>query len=305
MRLLVIGAGSTGGYFGARLAQAGRDVTFLVRPARAAQLRATGLHIVSPHGDATIHPAVVTAEDLTGAYDVILLTVKGFQLDAALDAISPAIGRETMILPVLNGMRHMDVLAERFPENVIGGALKVMTVLEDDGRIVQLSSLQEIVYGELDGALTPRIRALDAFLRGASIGARLSNVIRRDMWEKWILLSALGAITCLMRGVIGELEACSGGAAFALQFLEEIVAAVKVVGEAPSDVFLKAAREQLTLEGSAAASSMYRDIQRGRPIEVEEIIGDLVRRAAHAGMDTPLLSAAYLHLRIYQNRIVA
>jgi len=304
MRLLVVGAGSTGGYFGGRLVQAGRDVTFLVRPARAAQLRETGLRIVSPHGDATLHPRLVTADALADPYDAVLLTVKGFQLDAALADLAPAIGSETMILPVLNGMRHMDVIAERYsPRNVVGCALKVATVLEDDGRIVQLTPLQDLAYGELDGMATHRVQALDEFMRGAGFDARLSDAIRREMWEKWILLASLGAITCLIRGTIGEVEASPGGSAFALGLLDEVVSIAGAVGTPPSEAFLNAARSQLTAKGSPLVSSMYRDLQRGRPIEVEEIVGDLWRRGAAAGLSTPLLGAAYTHLALYQDKV--
>ena len=303
MRLLVIGAGSTGGYFGGRLAQGGRDVTFLVRPARAAQLREKGLRIVSPHGDATLRPKLVTADRIDAPYDAVLLAVKGFQLDAALEQMAPAIGPQTMILPVLNGMRHMDVLARRFsPRNLVGCALKVATTLDDDGGIVQLTPMQELAYGELDGSTTPRIEALDALLRGADIGARRSNAIRREMWEKWILLAALGATTCLMRGTVGEIEACPGGAGFALQLLDEVVAIVTAVGEPPSETFVKTTRGLLTSKGSPLASSMFRDLQRGRPIEVEEIVGDLVRRGAKINLGAPLLSASYVHLLVYQNQ---
>ena len=304
MRLLVVGAGSTGGYFGGRLAQAERDVTFLVRPGRASQLRETGLRIQSPHGDITSHPSFVVADELTEHYDAVLLTVRGYQLDVALNDITPAIGPETMILPVLNGMQHMDFLADRFtPHNVIGCALKVATVLEDDGRIVQLSPLQDMAYGELDGSTTPRIKELDAFMKGTDIGARLSTVIQRELWEKWILLAATGSITCLMRGTIGEIEACPGGAPFALQLLAEVVAVVNAVGVPSSDAFLKATQEQLTAKGSEFASSMYRDIQRGRQIEVEAIVGDLVRRGEKAKIEIPLLSAAYVHLLVYQQKV--
>lgn len=304
MRLLVVGAGSTGGYFGARLAQAGRDVTFLVRPSRAAQLQQSGLRISSPHGDVTLDPKLVTAQTIDAPYDVVLLTVKGYTLDAALDDMAPAVGPDTMILPVLNGMRHLDSIAARFaPRNVIGCALKVVTTLEDDGRIVQMTPLQELIYGELDGTTSPRIRSLDEFMRAAAIGARLSNTIRREMWEKWVLLAALGATTCLAGGVIGEIEACPGGAAFASDLLDEVVEVIRAVGDAPSDAFVETTRAQLTAKGSGYASSMFRDLQRGRPVEVEAIVGDLVRRAAAAGIATPLLSAAYIRLRLYQNKL--
>jgi 2-dehydropantoate 2-reductase len=304
MRLLIVGAGSTGGYFGGRLAQAGRDVTFLVRPARVAQLREAGLRIVSPHGDATLHPQLVTADGIQRTYDAVLLTVKGFQLEAALADLAPAIGPETMILPVLNGMRHMDLLAERFaPRNVVGCALKVATILDDDGRVIQLAPLQDLAYGELDGTVTERIQALHRCMQGAGFDARLSAVIRREMWEKWLLLASLGAITCLMRCSIGEVEAAPGGVAFALALVEEVVAIVKAVGTPPSDEFLATARKQLTARGSPLTSSMYRDLEKGRPIEVEAIVGDLVARGHAAGVPTPLLAAAYAHLSVYQNKI--
>jgi 2-dehydropantoate 2-reductase len=304
MRLLVVGAGSTGGYFGGRLMQAGRDVTFLVRPARAAALRAQGLRLVSPHGHATLRPKFVTAGEIGAPYDALLLTLKGFQLDAALEEFAPAIGPQTLILSVLNGMRHMDVLTQRFgAQHLVGCVLKVSTVLEDDGRIVQLTALQDLAYGELDGGVTPRIQALDAFLKVADIGARLSKVITRELWEKWALLSSLGAITCLMRGTIGEVEASNGGAAFARRLFDEVTGIIRAVGEPPSGGFDEFARALLTARDSGLASSMFRDVQRGRPVEVEDILGDLVARATRAGITAPLLSAAYTHLSLYQRRL--
>ena len=306
MRLLVVGAGSTGGYFGGRIAQAGHDVVFLVRPGRVAQLRREGLRITSPHGDATLHPELVTAGAIKAPFDIVLLTVKGFQRAEALEDMAPAVGPETMILPVLNGMLHMEMLAGRFSRhNLVGCALKVATMMEGDGRIVQLTPLQDIAYGELDGSTTSRIRALDAFMKSADIGARLSGSILREMWEKWVLLAGLGAITCLMRGTIGEIEACQGGKAFAEQLLDEVVMIVRAVGEPPSEAFVKSAREQVTAEGSPLASSMFRDLSRGRPIEVEAIIGDLLRCGQKSKIAAPLLAVAYTHLLVYQNKVGA
>lgn len=304
MRMLVVGAGATGGYVGGRLTEKGRDVTFLVRPGRAAQLRDQGLRITSPSGDIMLRPKLLTAGEIAAPFDAVLLTVKGFQLESAMADIAPAVGPETMILPFLNGMRHMEVLSHRFvPHNVPGCVLKVATVLEDDGRIVQLMPMIDLAYGELDGTTTPRMRMLDEFMQGANVGARLSSVIAREMWEKWVLLASLGAITCLMRGNIGEIEAVPGGAAFALQVLDEVVAIVKAEGVPPSDAFLSTTCQQITAKGSPAAPSMYRDLARGRPIEVENTIGDLVRLGTKAGIAAPLLSAAYAHLSLYQQRV--
>ena len=151
----------------------------------------------------------------------------------------------------------MEVLAQRFgPHHLLGATLKVSTMLDDTGRIVHLSGVQDLSYGELDGSMTPRIRALDEFLQGAGFDARLSPVIRREMWEKWVLLAALGGITCLMRGPIGAVEAAPGGAEFALRFLDEVVAVVNAVGERPAQEFLLTVRQVLTTKQSPLTSSM-------------------------------------------------
>jgi 2-dehydropantoate 2-reductase len=306
MRLLVVGAGSTGGYFGGRLAEAGRDVTFLVRPARAAHLQANGLQIISPHGDVTLTPKLVTAGNVAEPFDAVLLTVKAFSLEAALDDLAPAVGPDTMILPVLNGMKHVDMLAARFgAKAVVGCVCRVATTVDDQGRIVQLAKFQDLAYGEMDGAPSTRTEQLDAFMRGAGFDAKLSPTIEREMWEKWVLLATMGGITCLMRGNIGEIEAAPGGAAFVLRFLDEVVSVVAAVGKAPGAAFLTTTKAVLTTPGSAHASSMYRDLQQGRPVEADHIIGDLVARARRAGLSTPLLAAAYASLSIYQNRLAA
>ena len=243
MRLLVVGAGSTGGYFGARLAQAGRDVTFLVRPARARQLQADGLQIVSPHGDLTLKPKLITSDAIKAPFDVVLLTVKAFSLEAALDDVAPAIEAETMIVPVLNGMRHVDLITARFgAKSLVGGVCKVATTIDDRGRIVQLAKFQELAYGEMSGAPSARTEALDAFMQGAGFDAKLSRKIELEMWEKWVLLASLGGITCLMRGNIGEIEAAPGGVDFALRLLDEVVATVTAVGHPPSADFLSSTK---------------------------------------------------------------
>jgi 2-dehydropantoate 2-reductase len=303
MRMLVVGAGSTGGYFGGRLAQAGRDVTFLVRAARAKQLVGQGLQIVSPHGDVTLHPQWVTAESLTGPYDGILLTVKAFSLEGALKDMAPAVGAKTMILPVLNGMKHVDTLGKRFGKQaVVGCACKIAASVDGEGRIVQATSVHDMVYGEMNGEESQRIQELDRFLQGAGFDARLSPDIEQEMWEKWILLAGMGGINCLMRGTIGEVSEAPQGSQFALAVVEEIVAVVRAVGVPPSDKFLTAAAAALTAT-EPTTSSMYRDLQRGVHIEADQIIGDLVDRAHAAKVKAPLLEMIYTNLCVYQDRL--
>ena len=212
MRILIVGAGAVGGYFGGRLAQVGRDVTFLVRPVRAKQLSRDGLRIVSPHGDAVLSPKIVSAEEIDTPYDLVFLSVKAYALEAAMNDFAAAVGPETMILPVLNGMRHIDLLAKRFGEHaVIGGVCLVAAETDDQGRIVQLADVQQLVYGERNGDSTPRLKTLDATLQGAGFDARLSTDIIQEMWEKWIQLDTLGATTSLIRGTIGEIVAAPVG----------------------------------------------------------------------------------------------
>ena len=304
MRLLVVGAGATGGYFGGRLAQAGRDVTFLVRPRRAAELREGGLQIVSPHGDVTLTPKIATVGTIDGPYDAVLLAVKAYSLDAAIEDFAAAIGPETSIVPVLNGMRHIDVLGARFGKNsVAGGVCKVATTVDPDGRIVQLAEFQELAYGERDGTVSARMEELDAFMQGAGFTARLTCAIDYEMWEKWVLLATVGGITCLMRGNLGEVVAAPGGPSFILSLFEEVVSVVKAVGQAPQAAFVENTRRTLTTPGSPQTPSMFRDLQQGSPIEGDQIVGDLIARGEKAGVATPLLSAAYAHLSVYQHRL--
>jgi 2-dehydropantoate 2-reductase len=303
MRVLVVGAGATGGYFGGRLAQAGRDVTFLVREGRAARLRETGLSILSPHGDVTLAPKLVTAAEIAGPFDAVLLTVKAFGLDAALDDIAPAIGPDTLVMPVLNGMRHMDAIRARYGAALIGGVCKVAATIDGEGRIRQLAPFQELAYGELDGSSSERTARLDAAMQGAGFRARLTAEIAREMWEKWTLLATMGGICCLMRGSIGEIEAAEGGRDFVLRFLGEVVRVVGADGVAPGAPFLETITKQLTQKGSPMTSSMYRDLAAGLPVEGEQIVGDLEARAKRHGFDTPLLSAAATHLRVYAGRL--
>src|SRR5271167_1498287 len=306
MRMLVVGAGSTGGYFGGRLAQSGRDITFLVRPARAAQLAERGLQIISPHGDFTLQPQLVTADRLSGSYDAILLSVKAFSLDSALADMAPAVGPETMLLPVLNGMKHVDTLADRFGGRLlIGCACKIAGSIDDQGRVVQHNLTQDLAYGELGGEVSPRIQALDHFMRDSGFDARLSPAIGREMWEKWILLAGLGGINCLMRGTIGEVVQAPRGTEFALAMLEEIIGVVAAVGVPPRPEFVAAARAALTATESSQTSSMYRDLQRGARLEADQIIGDLIVRGQTAGLRIPLLEAIYTHLCVYQRRLTS
>jgi 2-dehydropantoate 2-reductase len=306
MRMLVVGAGSIGGLFGGRLAQAGRDVTFLVRPSRAEQLRRDGLRIVSPLGDATVGPKLLVSKDIHDTFDVVFLSVKAYSLESAIGDFAPAVSDQTMILPILNGMKHMDTLAARFGARaVIGGACKAATKLDKQGRIIQFTKLQDLAYGEMDGSRSERVSRLDEFMQGAGFDARLSQSIALEMWQKWTLLATLGGVTCLMRGNTGEIEAAHGGREFLTKFLGEVVSVIQAVSAPLGEAFIADTTAALLTPGAPTTSSLYRDLQEGNPIEADQILGDLLKRGAKAGLHTPLLSAAYAHLCVYQNRLAA
>ena len=300
MRILVVGAGSTGGYFGGRLAQAGRDVSFLVRPGRAAQLREHGLQITSPHGDVALQPGLVLANALGDRFDVVLLAVKSFALAAAMEDLAPAVGPHTMIVPLLNGMRHIDRLVARFGRApVLGGVCRIAGDLTADGRIVQMTPMHDISYGERQGGRSGRVERLDALMQGAGFDARLSEAIEPEMWEKWVLLATFGGICCLMRGTVGEIQAQPGGQTFIDRFLGEVIAIVTALGHAPGAALEAFARRMFTHPGSMQTSSMYRDLQKGAPVEADQILGDLLARGQDAGVQAPLLNAACTQLAIY------
>src|ERR1700736_6190867 len=304
MRILVVGAGAVGGYFGGRLAEVGRDVTFLVRSGRAESIRKQGLQIVSPHGDAVVHPKLVLAGEIASQYDLILLSVKAYGLDAATDDFAPAVGQETIILPMLNGMRHLDVISRRCGEqHVVGGVCRISSDVDSAGRIIQLHDAHQIIFGEMKGGTSARTRALNEGLQGAGFDVNHSEDIIKDMWEKWLLLASLGAITCLLRGDIGEVEAAPGGKDTALRILAECAAISAANGYPPNEKGLGRARSLISTPGSKLTVSMYRDMNNGGPVEADHILGDLIERGRSRGVECPLLEAAYANLCVYQRRL--
>ena len=306
MRILVVGAGAVGGYFGGRLVQAGRDVTFLVLPKRAEQIQAQGLQIVSPmHGDFTARPKTITAAQIASPYDVIFLSVKSYSLAAAIDDFAPAVGPQTLIIPVLNGMHHMDVLAQKFGEHpVLGGVCFVATEVDSQNRIVQLADFQSLTYGELDGKKTSRIEAVHKEFSGAGFETAISADVLRDMWQKWVFLASVGAITCLLPGNIGQVVAVPGGTELCLSVLRECAAIAGACGYPMSEKFLAENSPQLTAPGSKLTSSMYRDLTDQAPVEVDTILGDLVERGRKRGVSAPIVQAAFVGLTIYQRGLV-
>ncbi|GAA0389908.1 2-dehydropantoate 2-reductase [Acrocarpospora corrugata] len=302
MRTLVVGAGATGGYFGGRLVQAGRDVTFLVRSGRARVLRERGLRIVGLGETTTLNPRTILTGEITSPFDLILLSVKATGLRGAMEALAPAVGPRTLILPVLNGLRHIDDLAERFGERaVLGGVAKLSTTVDADGYFVRLADLQGLTYGART-APTPELAEAHRALSGAGFDSRLSDDILGEMWVKWVFIAATGAVTCLMRGTVGEVASVPGGVEFAEAVVAECAAIADAAGHAVPKEEFENTRDTVTAPGSAFSSSLYRDLVSGQAVEAEHIFGDLVLRARRLGVEVPLMDLVTLHLRVYQGR---
>ena len=302
MRTLVVGAGAVGGYFGGRMVAAGRDVTFLVRPGREAVLARDGLRIRSRFGDVEIrHPSLATASDLSDVYDIVMLSCKAYDLAAAMDDFAAAIGPASAILPLLNGMRHLDILSERFgPDRVLGGTCAIASKVSDAGEIMHLNDIHSMTFGERDGAQSARTEAIARLMEGVRFDARASETILQDMWEKWVFLAALAGATCLMRAAIGDILGAPGGGEFIRALAEECRAIAAGQAYAPRPEPWTRAMGLLTAAGSPFTASMLRDIERGGPIEADHIMGDLLARAN--GIETPHLRLVYAHLKAYESR---
>ncbi|MGX1102863.1 MULTISPECIES: 2-dehydropantoate 2-reductase [Bradyrhizobium] len=303
MRVLVVGAGAIGGYFGGRMLQAGRDVTFLVRPRRASELASAGLVIKSPNGDVTLNnPPTVQADKLSDKFDVVLLSCKAFDLEDAIKSFAPAVGDKTAIIPLLNGMLHLDALDKTFgARHVLGGLCAIAATLNEKREVVQLQPMQSLGFGERAGGLSDRVRAI-AETFSAINGANASEHVMQDMWEKWVFLASLAASTSLMRTSVGNILAAPGGKDFLLGILDECSAIAADAGHAPGGPFFQRTRGLLTTEGSPMTASMFRDIKAGLPVEADHVIGDLILRADAAKIPVPKLRTAYTHLKAYEKQ---
>jgi 2-dehydropantoate 2-reductase len=309
MRILVLGAGGTGGYFGGRLAQGGADVTFLVREGRAAQLQRDGLVIKSPLGDAQFPVTHVTADALPALaagkpFDLVLLSCKAYDLDSSIEAIAPAVGEGTTVLPILNGLLQYAALDARFgAAHVLGGLCFISAMKGKDGEVMHLGKAASITFGERSGAPdSPRTQALTALCLQAGLKFEHARDIALAQWSKYSFLTALAAATCLMRGNVGDIIAAEGGRDFMTGLYRECVDVARASGVAVPETAQASMLEHLTQPGSDLTASMLRDLQSGQRVEAAHIVGDMVHRAAHAGLRAPRLETAWVHLQVFVAR---
>jgi len=304
MKILILGAGAVGGYFGARLLDSGEDVSFLVRPARAALLEKNGLRVQSPAGDLHLRTlSLLTAEELQPQYDLVMVSCKAYDLVPSLDAIAPAIGSDTTIMPMLNGIAHLEAIEARFGRrSLLPGLCTIASTVDTDGTIHHLNRGHGLTFGDIDGGISVRAQRVFDACRRANFDASLSDDIMPLMWAKWVQLATLAGCTTLMRSSIGDILKSPGGKAFIEGVMSEALAVTRAYGIEPPEHFLQRARKMLTEEGSTLTASMYRDICNGSRVEADHIIGNMIERAANKGICCERLKIAYLHLKCYENQ---
>ena len=293
LKILVVGAGALGGYFGGRLLEAGQDVTFLLRPGRAKQLAQTGLVIKSTFGELKLpNPPHVLSSDLKQAFD----------LEQTMESFAPAVGPGTSILPLLNGMRHLDQLDARFgADKVLGGMCLISAALDANGAIVHFNDLHNLVFGERAGGTSARVEAIAQCFGKARFQGRASTEIAQEMWEKWVFIAAAAGSTCLMRAAIGDIVSAQGADLPAAIF-RECIAIGQQNGFAPRQAVIDRSLGALSAAGSPITASMLKDLERGAPVEADQIIGDMLARSTAPIAPASLLRIAYIHLKSYEAR---
>jgi 2-dehydropantoate 2-reductase len=303
VKILILGAGAIGGYVGGRLQQSGADVTFLVRPARRERLERDGLVIKSTKGDITQKVKTVLNGSEGGPYDIVLLTAKAYDLDSAIESIAPAVGPNTTVVPLLNGMRHLDVLDARFgKDKVVGGLGRIGVAMSPEGHILHTSPFAALSFGERDGQPRRSLVELDAAVKKSGIDGGLHPNIVQDLWDKWIMLCSLASTNCLMRGSSGDILEADEGRAIVLETVEECRKTAAAAGHDPGDKGMETIRGFLTVKGSRFTASMLHDLDKGAMVEADHIVGDMIARAKKAGISTPNLRMAYAHLQVYLAR---
>ncbi|HTR83594.1 MAG TPA: ketopantoate reductase family protein [Reyranella sp.] len=303
MKILILGAGAVGGYWGARLTQAGADVTFLLREKRAELVKREGLVVKSPKGDFTQKVKVVTQGGEGGPYDLVILACKAYDLPSAMDAIAPAVGAHTTIVPILNGHAHFATLDARFGrEKVAGGLARIGGMLGPNGEILHSGS-SGVSFGERDSKpARAALVELDAAGKKGGIEGGLNANINQDLWDKWIMLGAIAGMCSAMRGTIGDMMAAEDGNAIMNEIFDECCKVAAAEGFKPSEKVADAVRASLTAKGARTVASILGDMEKGKAVEAHQIVGDMLARARKHGIAAPNLRFAYAHLQTYEAR---
>lgn len=304
MKILIVGAGAIGGYFGGRLLEKGEDVTFLVREGRQAQLKETGLKINSVNGDSKLIPKTITAKNIHEPFDLVILSTKSYQLSAAIEDMHPFVGKETMVLPLLNGISHMEKLEKVFGKQaVIGGLCYIESTLDEEGTIVQASPMNQLVYGEQTGEKTQRILQLQKAFEGAKADFILSDHIEQEMWEKYLFITVMSGITTAMESPIGPIRELETGQRTIAAFIEELASIMLEIGAPVKASIVQEQLDKINLMAAGMKSSMQRDVEKSLPIEAEHLQGYLLKKASEHQLPVPILEMIYTKFMLYEKKL--
>ncbi len=290
MRIAMMGSGGVGGFFGGRLAKAGYDVTFIARGSHLAAIREHGLTLENePQGD--IHLPKVHATDdpaQVGPVDLVILSVKLWDTEAAAEQIAPLVGSQTAVLSLQNGVIKDDIMRREFGDKaVMGGVCYVASNISRPGVIRQTGTMQRIVVGEYDGSRSQRVQDLHAALLKSGVAAELSDDVRRSIWEKYVFLVGLSATTTSMRRTLGPIRSSPQTRTFLQDLINEVVAVGRAHGVALTDEF---ANSRMAFADSLPAdmtSSMHHDLEKGNRLEVDWLSGGVVKLGREKGVPTP------------------
>ncbi len=301
MRIAIIGAGGVGGYFGARLAAAGEQVTFIARGAQLDAMRKDGLRVISPLGDLAVHPVRAESDPATvGPVDLVLVAVKLWDTEAALHAARPLVGSATGVISLQNGVDAVDALTRSFGKAaVLGGVAHIAAVIEQPGVIRHTGTIARLTFGELDGSTSARAATFLAACRRARIEAFLSADIRQAIWEKFVFLVAVSGMTTLIRLGIGPIRSDPVTRAMLGEAMQEVAAVASSTGIVLPDDTVDRLMQFCDSLPPGMVSSMLGDLQRGNRLELEWLAGAVVRMGAELGVSTPVNRAIYGGLKLY------
>ncbi|WP_439875751.1 2-dehydropantoate 2-reductase [Bacillus mycoides] len=304
MRILVLGAGGVGGFFGGRLVEKGEDVTFLVRNKRKQQLEEKGLVIRSINGDFSFQPKLITKEDRTSPFDVIVFSTKAYHLNEAITDLKPFVGEDTVIIPLLNGIAHLALLQKEFgEEKVMGGLCFIETTLNNEGDVVQTSAANRLVFGEIKPQDSERMQRISKVFAGTKASVVLSENITQDMWHKYLFITVMSGVTTLMRAPIGPIRESEGGRDFIRNLFEESVQIMKSIGAPVKDNIVEDHMKTIDKISYDMKSSMQRDMEKGSLVEGEHLQGYLLDLAEKFSIEAPVLGVVYQNLKVYEEMI--
>ena len=304
MKILVLGAGAVGGYFGGRMAEAGMDVTFLVREKRQKKLEKSGLIIKSPKGDFVTSPKLVNIDNVESIYDVILFTNKAYDLDEILQSTFP-VKDGSIIIPLLNGYSHMEQLRNKFPNaRLFGGIAHIFSTLSEEGEIHHFNDIHSLTFGHLNNADETDGRRFFDSCSSANFSIKYSDDIIVDLWHKWVLITTVAGATTLFNATIGEIASTEHGIAFITDLHDECINIAKSEKIKVNDDDLAQQRRFLSDKKSTWSSSMRRDMVNKSKIECDHIFLELIKIADKNNVICPSLKTVMINGEIYMRSLV-